>query len=363
MPNLTQDKFIPRYARICAALRTSIFAGKLTGLVPSENELAQEYKVSRMTARKAIEELTQEGLLCREIGKGTFVANRERMGTPTGVIAFLLNSCIRGGIGNPFYAQLIQAVESECAGKSHAVIYSSSVAALLPQAGTRKNRAVRRKVDGVIAVAWSQCEELDRVRSTLPLVLIDCTTDYTDVPLVTANDEPGACAATKHLIDLGHRRIAHLGSCFGSDPGRHRRDGYLRALSEAGLQPDPSLIHEALWEFEDGYAGAQAILQRRPDATAFFCSVDSVALGAMKYLHETGRHVPDDVSVVGFGGTATAELVSPGLTTVDIPKEDLGRKALELLMEQLQGERSPKNHVVKVETRLIVRGSTKKIGN
>lgn len=167
----------------------------------------------------------------------------------------------------------------------------------------------------------------------------------------------GAERMVRHLIDLGHRRIAH----FTDDPALHstrgRRAGYERALTDAGLRVDPELVVPTGFLSHHGYAAMERLLARRPDVTAVFCVNDLTALGAIDCLRERGLRVPEDLSVTGYDDIATARYATPPLSTARIPWYEMAEAATDLLIGALAGERAlPEEREFPVE--LCIRGST-----
>ena len=186
------------------------------------------------------------------------------------------------------------------------------------------------------------------------------------VPVVRADKEAGGYMATHHLIQLGHRRIAHL---MDSEPyARHpaeRSAGYRRALAAAGITFEPAWLVAAPNSYAGGDAAIRALLERpgqRP--TAAFVFNDQMAIGALHALRRRGLRVPDDMAIVGFDGIALGAFTNPELTTVEQPRPDVGRRAVELIFDLLDG-RVQLPHAVTLPLRLVVRescGASKELG-
>jgi LacI family transcriptional regulator len=155
---------------------------------------------------------------------------------------------------------------------------------------------------------------------------------------VNANDFEGGRLATAHLASMGHRYIAHL--MGGSDvaTSRPRLNGYRRALEEAGISFDPSLVIEAGFDWRGGYAVTQTLLARshkRP--TAIFAANDLCAEGAMRAIREAGLSIPNDIAIVGYDDTWYASMTQPALTSVRMPIEEMGALAVQLLVDRVEG--------------------------
>ncbi len=163
----------------------------------------------------------------------------------------------------------------------------------------------------------------------------------------------GACLATDHLLDLGHRRVAHLTGPREWVEAGQRREGWRSAHERRGLLPGPELVGD--WSARSGYDAGQRIADD-PDVTAVFVANDAMALGVLKALHERGCSVPGDISVVGFDDVPEAAYFWPGLTTVSQQFSVLGRRAVDLTLRALAGEKDPSTDLV--TPTLVVRSST-----
>ena len=153
------------------------------------------------------------------------------------------------------------------------------------------------------------------------------------------DNESGGYQATRHLVDLGRRRIAYLGRKESYSPEHAARyNGYARALREAGLQPNDKLRVKADNSESVGYRAARELLNSGEKFDAIFASTDLIAIGAMRALQESGLHVPDDVSVVGFDDMPLAEYVTPALTTVQQNAQMAGEGLVEGIVGLIKGE-------------------------
>jgi LacI family transcriptional regulator len=177
------------------------------------------------------------------------------------------------------------------------------------------------------------------------------------IPSVSAAHMSGADQAMRHLLDLGHRRIAQITGPHGWVSTEDRRRGYRAALAAAGILPDPTLEVEAVPEIGPGRDAAAYLLDLREPPTAIFGFNDDIAIGAIQAARARGLRVPDDLSVVGFDDVQHATIVTPALTTVRQPLAEMGRTAVSLLNRLLDRQRFETLHV-ELATRLVVRDST-----
>jgi LacI family transcriptional regulator len=177
------------------------------------------------------------------------------------------------------------------------------------------------------------------------------------IPSVSAAHTSGADQAMRHLLQLGHRRIAQITGPLGWVATEGRRRGYRAALASAGILPDPALEVEAIPEVEPGRQAAEYLLDLPDRPTAIFAFNDNIAIGAIQAARARGLRVPDDLSVVGFDDVEHATIVTPALTTVRQPLAEMGRTAVSLLTRLLEDHRVETLHV-DLATRLVVRDST-----
>ena len=177
------------------------------------------------------------------------------------------------------------------------------------------------------------------------------------VATVSAAHSSGADQATRHLLELGHRRIAAITGPPDMMATEERLRGYRAALAAAGVPADASLVVESDWEVDGGRRAGAALLELPDPPTAIFAFNDPLAIGAMQSIVAGGLRVPQDVSVVGFDDTVEAEFVTPRLTTVRQPLAEMGRMGVSLLMRLLENRSFEALHV-ELATQLIVRAST-----
>ncbi|MGP3635024.1 LacI family DNA-binding transcriptional regulator [Streptomyces sp. 24-1644] len=234
----------------------------------------------------------------------------------------------------------------------------SSIALPLSEADTvmqAVERLAAEGADGVIAIAPQQHTDkaLAHVAPAIPLVTLESHLG-SDTPVVTSDSATGARLAVEHLLSLGHPTVRHIAGPSGWLAAEQRVLGWRRALEAAGAFVPEPLIGD--WSASSGYSlGRQ--LASQPDVTAVFASNDHMALGVLRALHEAGRRVPDDVSVIGYDDIPEAPYLLPPLTTIHNDFAETGRRALHLLLQRLSGDgESGVRSIVPVE--LIVRAST-----
>jgi LacI family transcriptional regulator, xylobiose transport system transcriptional regulator len=220
--------------------------------------------------------------------------------------------------------------------------------------------ALARRPMGVIAVfsdLGAAMREQLRTRG-IPFAVVDPAGEpMHDTPSVGATNWNGGLAATRHLLGLGHRRIAVIGGPAGVLCSRARVDGFRAAMDEAGVPIDATLVSHGPFQVDEGIATARRLLARSDRPTAIITGNDLQALGAYQAAREARLHIPEDLSVVGFDDLPIARWVSPPLTTVRQPLIEMAEAAAELVIGQALGD-EPAQLRVELATELIVREST-----
>jgi LacI family transcriptional regulator len=232
---------------------------------------------------------------------------------------------------DPFYGEILHGTEQALSlSKYHLTIGTLTPRILENPSGFRFVR--ERRIDGMILAGPDIPPDfvLEMVRSGLPVVLVDNRLEYTKTHSISSDDEGGAYQAVRHLIDLGHRNICVMSGPMHWSSSRRRVEGYRRALDEANL-PMPA-FHAERTTIESGQQAFRQLLDDAPAITGICAVNDSMAIGAIGAASATGRKVPDDLSVVGFDNISWAEVHHPPLTTIHIPKEQIGVEAANRLI-------------------------------
>jgi DNA-binding LacI/PurR family transcriptional regulator len=215
------------------------------------------------------------------------------------------------------------------------------------------DRFVGQGVEGIIVIAThdSGVAALAHVPPEVPIVALGCGT-HASVTSVAVDNEAGARTATRYLLGLGHRTVHHIAGPAANLDAKERVDGWRLALREAGA-PEPEVL-SGDWSAASGYDLGQQ-LAGEPSLTAILCGNDTMALGVLRALIERGLRVPADVSVVGFDDIPDASYYVPPLTTVQQDFGEVGRQALDALLERMAGVGPVSSR--RVATEFVVRHS------
>jgi LacI family transcriptional regulator len=254
-----------------------------------------------------------------------------------------------------FSAELLKGVSAAAVGTGYELLAYSGVVAGGSNAGWERrslSRLAGTLVDGAIIVTPSALMP----DSPIPIVAIDPHTGPGGHPTVDSDSAGGARVATQHLIDLGHRRIAHIRGRGGLASAQLREAGYRESLEAAGIPFDPELVRDGEYQAALTTQGARELLTLPDRPTAVFAANDKSALGVMAVARELGLRVPEDVSIIGFDDIPEAASATPPLTTMAQPLHDLGARALTMLIDLLHGDEVPGH--VELPAEIVVRAST-----
>jgi LacI family transcriptional regulator len=262
---------------------------------------------------------------------------------------------------NPFFAEISRGIEAEAFKQGYSVFLSNT------ELDTQRELFYvdvlsKKQVDGIIFVAaGDQADSIDfLIRQKMPVVMIDRDLPDVQVDVVLTDHQRGGMLATRHLIELGHTRIACIAGPSSITPSADRITGYRKALEAAGLPYDERLLLRGDYHAQSGMDITQIILKMNPRPTAIFALNDLMALGALRAASEAGYSVPKDIAVVGYDDLEIARFTNPPLTTIAQPKKEIGAQAIRLLVDRIARKSHPPRRVV-LAPELVVRRSTQTI--
>jgi DNA-binding LacI/PurR family transcriptional regulator len=326
-------------------------------LLPSERSLAEEFKVSRPTLRKALEPFVASGKLIRLRGIGTRVATPR---TAAGKSNWRTLGLVLPDIASRFFSEVAEAIEYAALQRGYQILLCNS----RRQPAVEEmhiRQLVSRGVDGVLLAHDPHTEFPSALRllqeSGTPVVSLFGTLPGIACDSVTVDDESGVNQVMRYLFSLGHRQIAYCRPVPGS--ATHPRELAYRRFLDQNRHPVRAEYFVSYESLDDRVfrASLESLFGLAEPPTALFAGNDQTALVALKHLGSMGIRVPDQISVAGFDNLRFTAHLSVPLTTVDQPKQAMGRRAAELLFEHIElgGPLKPRTEVF--EPHLVIRDS------
>lgn len=257
---------------------------------------------------------------------------------------------------NPFFSEVARGVEQVAYEEGYSVFLCNT------DEDPQRERNIldsleENRVDGIVLCSSRLDDEALAVAlARFPAVLVNRQVNTPDICTVLVDDVAGARLATRHLLDAGHRQIGMLAGPETSFSSHQRIHGFFSTLESAGLPADSSQIVHCPPTVEGGLEIAVSLLSAQPDLNALFCYNDLVAVGALQACAQFGRRVPDDIVIVGYDDIPLAALVTPALTTCHIPRHQLGKEAMRLLLDHIQNHAEVCDRIV-VQPTLVIRDS------
>lgn len=314
--------------------------------------------VSRVLNNKDdVSELTYQRVskVIDDLGYSSSLAARSMRSRKTNVVGLIMPD-----VGDPFSVEIMRGI-------NQAIVELGYDLLIYTNGDIRSNTSALREqqyvallnnsvTDGVIIVAPAARS----FQSVSPVVSIDPNIDSPSGPAVISTNYKGAREATEHLIALGHRRIGFIGGRTDLLSAHRRREGYETALQDAGIPVEPTLMLPGDYTSSTASEQSHQLLSLDDPPTAIFAANDQSAMGVLNTAEIEGVSIPDDLSVIGFDNIP--ESLFHGISTIDQFMEQMGYQATRLLIDLIRGI-EPENPIIKIETRLIARKSTKALGD
>jgi LacI family transcriptional regulator len=262
-------------------------------------------------------------------------------------------------ITNPFFTSIARGAEDVAASRGFGLLFCNTDESEKEEV-EYVSMLLERQVDGVLLVPASPSSRSVRLLrgKGIPVVVLDRRVRVPQVDVVRGDSEAGAFELVRHLIGLGHSRIAVLGGPPKVSTSVDRIAGYRRALAAAGIGVDRELVRNGGYNVAAGYSMASEVLALSPIPSALFAANNFIAAGALTALRHVGLKVPDDVSVVAFDDLPTNWLADPFLTVAAQPAYELGQRAAELLLDRISGDGQRVARSVVLPVEVIVRRSS-----
>lgn len=333
----------------------------IDSFLPSEREIGDMYSVERTTVRRALDLLVEDGIIEKLPGVGAKIIEKNKINskkknerTSDTVLFFLAKT--RKNIDRltqPFYSSLFYYIENELKNNGYKTIYST-----ISTDDNIEELLEKHNYAGIIFASYGVLpEHIDyAATNNIPFVLVN--NNYTNGVLVVNDNFSGGYDATKHLIDLGHKKIGALKGLPQDKSCYDRFLGFKTALDEHGIEYYDKFIRSTNWEAESGFTQMQDILLQNEELpTAIFAFNDATAMGAIRAINEKGLNVPDDISIIGFDNIPQSEYVSPPLSTIDTNVSLISKTTVLALKSKIEQNELPNMRMVLPIT-LIIRNST-----
>jgi LacI family transcriptional regulator len=336
-----------------------------SGAAATLNDVAALAGVSRQTVSRVI---NNKGEVSQSTIDRVLVAIAELNYRPNSIARSLVTnrSLVIGlvvpNISQPFYPEIARGVED--------MAYQAGYSVFLCHTGgstTRELQALERlrghQVDGVIICNSRLEDDALTYASTgiSPVVLVNRDVPNVEGTVIWTGYDTGSLLAVNHLLSLGRRRIAYIGLDYYNNVDLAKYQGYLSALQQSGITPNPAWVHRGTNTFQCGYDAMASYHKSGIQIDAIYAFNDPIAIGAMRFALTHGISVPGRVAIVGFGGSDVAGMVTPDLTTVAVPLYSIGTTAVEELLCLIDGTGEEHRHVA-IQPELIVRESTVETG-
>ena len=328
--------------------------------LPTENEIANFFNVSRHTVRQALTYLVQEGWIYKERGKGSFYSNK-RSNEPRKNVAVLTTY-----ISDYIFPKIISGIEEELRHKGYNLLLLNSNNSIETERSCFET-IINQDIAGLIVEpAQSMINNLhhDSIKklekNNIKYIAINANCDEENSAYIVVDDEQGGYKLTNYLLELGHTNIAAL---FKADDlqGEKRRNGYIKALKEYGLSFNKTIIGEYITDNEEMYIDqfTKKILSLSKRPTAIVCYNDKVALRVIDNCRRENIKIPKDLSIVSFDDSTLAVSSDVKLTTIKHPKEDMGIRAAKCIIDMIEGRIDKPQYTYTAE--LIVRDSCTRV--
>lgn len=263
---------------------------------------------------------------------------------------------------NPFFAEVMAGVEQYCQQHQYNLIIATTGgdAKRLQQ---NLQTLLHKQVDGLLLMCGDSRFNADtELAISVPLVIMDWWFKELNADKILENSTFGGYLATKTLIEAGHQNIGIITGNLKKSVAKNRLEGYKKALSEAEIPLNNDWVIESHFDFEGGIIGMQKLLATPHRPTAVFCCSDAIAVGAYQVLQQQGLRIPENISVIGYDDIELSRYLYPTLSTINQPKAELGKLAVELLLQRIKNPKEPYQTLTLSPT-LKLRKSIKKIND
>ncbi len=354
-----------KYLEISDFFKREIAGGKLIAgdKLPTEFEMARMFSVSRHTVRQAIFDLEKDSYIYRKKGIGAFCADNNKEVLKKEKMVMVITTYISDYI----FPNIIRGIEEVLSKRGYGILLFSTNNQKKKEAEHLERLLNYNIVGAIVEPTASATVNINKEyyielnKRKIPYIMINAEYENLNNSYVVMNDEKGGYLLCNHLIQNGHIKIAGI---FKEDDlqGVRRRQGYIKALKSNNIKIDHNIIggYKTFEEEFYPYAFTKSILSREDRPSAIVCYNDKIAVQVIKAVRELGLKVPEDISIAGYDNEAIiSSLIEGGLTTIEHPKDRLGKLSAEALLDII--DRKKESVKYSFEPKLIIKGSTEKI--
>ncbi|EEY9906281.1 DNA-binding transcriptional regulator CytR [Escherichia coli] len=304
-------------------------------------------KVSQATRNRVEKAAREVGYLPQPMGR-----NVKRNESRT-ILVIVPDIC------DPFFSEIIRGIEVTAANHGYLVLIGDC-AHQNQQEKTFIDLIITKQIDGMLLLGSRLPFDasIEEQRNLPPMVMANEFAPELELPTVHIDNPTAAFDAVNYLYEQGHKRIGCIAGPEEMPLCHYRLQGYVQALRRCGIMVDPQYIARGDFTFEAGSKAMQQLLDLPQPPTAVFCHSDVMALGALSQAKHQGLKVPEDLSIIGFDNIDLTQFCDPPLTTIAQPRYEIGREAMLLLLDQMQGQHVGSGSRL-MDCELIIRGSTR----
>lgn len=285
---------------------------------------AEKYRISPDTVNAVLRE-------ARRCNYSPSVAAQSLRTRRSNTIGLLLPS-----VANPYFADMASVIITELNSAGYTTIVVDTMESEQRLSESARS-LISRQVDGILAVPCGEKGmDLEMLSAQIPVVLIDRYYEDTSLPYVTTNNYQGGLDATRHLLSRGHSRISCIQGVQSSMPNKERVRGYVKAMEDEGLAQDIDIIGNE-FSVQNGYLETKLLMSRAQRPTAIFALSNTIMLGALKAIREAGLRIPEDVALISFDNNLYMDYMTPSITRISQPVEDMAKLAVKILLDKIKG--------------------------
>lgn len=285
---------------------------------------AEKYRISPDTVNAVLRE-------ARRCNYSPSVAAQSLRTRRSNTIGLLLPS-----VANPYFADMASVIITELNSAGYTTIVVDTMESEQRLSESARS-LISRQVDGILAVPCGEKGmDLEMLSAQIPVVLIDRYYEDTSLPYVTTNNYQGGLDATRHLLSRGHTRISCIQGVQSSMPNKERVRGYMKAMKDEGLAQEIDIIGNE-FSVQNGYLETKLLMSRQQRPTAIFALSNTIMLGALKAIREAGLRIPEDVALISFDNNLYMDYMTPPITRISQPVEDMAKLAVKILLDKIKG--------------------------